>query len=106
MQSLVDIYRNALDVMRDGEGWTTEHLAQDDAFNEVHPKDAKACRFCISGALLNAAPDVPCATIALEFLRVEVLHNEAAISMWNDSPARTWPEVRTLLLTASCLAAA
>lgn len=54
----VEVLRRARALIADPEHWCTGDWARDAALIGAHPKDANACRWCASGALM-AASDQP-----------------------------------------------
>jgi hypothetical protein len=110
--TLVDIYRNALDLMRDGEAWTQGAYARDASnYGLQTPYSDGACKFCMSGAIIKATaaltPQYGVAQLAISYLEEHVLGvPDRGLAEWNDHPLRTWREVKSMMLQACVEAAA
>ena len=84
-------------------GWTRHRSAVDAAGNACPTESARACQWCLTGAMKRAAYDLGLGLADPMVLREarDALHDQmpklSALTFWNDEPHRTQRDVLDLL---------
>lgn len=84
-------------LLSDESRWTGGALARTRAGEAVRAENPEAVSWCLSGALAKCYPDLKEWGMALGTLAQAL--GVCCVSAWNDDPARTFEEVRDLVVT-------
>jgi hypothetical protein len=98
-----EILSKAADLIEPEGAWLQAYSAKNADGEPVSSSDARACKFCIYGAMARICDrDADARQRARDFIH-PVIGTEL-ISIWNDAPERTQAEVVSALREASTLA--
>jgi hypothetical protein len=83
------------DILTDESRWTQGTLARGEDGKPCDPNDERAVQFCLRGAIIRAYPRLEARRRAYDAVRR--LIGPTLIEYWNDSPERTFGQVRWAL---------
>jgi hypothetical protein len=85
----------AKDLLINDRNWTQGTAARDEDGRPCDPNDERAVQFCLRGAIIRAYPRLEARRRAYDAVRR--LIGPTLIEYWNDSPIRTFGQVRRVL---------
>ena len=101
--SVVNVLQGALSYIK--QGWVQEYSAQDPDGNLVHPTHQRACKWCLTGALIASSSSMtsekPASVLYQESSLVcERMLGTDDLVRWNDADSRTVDDIIELLQEA------
>lgn len=98
MMTAVEVIEKTLILLDGGKAWTKEFFARDSAGNGVYYNDPRAVCWCIRGAIRRCCNDSSLYNAVVDCIR-KILCGDS-ISLFNDAPSTTWPDVERALKAA------